>query len=138
MRNRAATQTPNLFRTLGGRVQCVQCQATSKRTGYQCRAPAIKGKRVCRFHGGYSTGPKTEEGRQRCAAAKTTHGRVTSEKRLRRSEASRRLHALESICFARGLLRGNRTPGRKPRAAIDSPESNDGSPMNSTDRSSYK
>jgi len=32
------------------------------------------GKFVCRFHGGLSTGPKTELGRQICAAAKTIHG----------------------------------------------------------------
>jgi hypothetical protein len=30
--------------TLGGRVTCTQCNAQSKRTKLQCRAPAIKGK----------------------------------------------------------------------------------------------
>ena len=39
------------FLTLGGRVQCTQCRAMSKRTRLRCRAPAIKGKAVCRFHG---------------------------------------------------------------------------------------
>ena len=34
-------------------------------------------KRVCRFHGGKSTGPKTEEGRKRCGIAKTVHGGET-------------------------------------------------------------
>ncbi|MDA0630613.1 MAG: HGGxSTG domain-containing protein, partial [Proteobacteria bacterium] len=42
----------------------------SKRTRKQCGAPAMRGKRVCRFHGGLSTGPKSAEGRARCAAAK--------------------------------------------------------------------
>jgi hypothetical protein len=57
-----------------GRIRCTRCQATSKRTKLQCGGPAMKGKLVCRFHGGLSTGPKTELGRQICAAAKTIHG----------------------------------------------------------------
>ena len=28
-----------------------RCQATSKRTGVRCKGPAIRGWRVCRFHG---------------------------------------------------------------------------------------
>jgi len=47
----------------------------SKRTKLQCCGPAMKGKTKCRFHGGLSTGPKTELGRQICAAAKTVHGK---------------------------------------------------------------
>jgi hypothetical protein len=57
-----------------GRIRCARCHATSKRTKLQCGGPAMKGKLVCRFHGGLSTGPKTELGRQICAAAKTIHG----------------------------------------------------------------
>ncbi len=63
------------FLTLGGRVQCTQCNALSKRTRQRCQAPAIKGKTKCRFHGGKSTGPKTKAGRARIAAAHTVHGR---------------------------------------------------------------
>ena len=33
-----------------------RCAAKSKRSGMQCKAPAIKGKRVCRMHGGKSPG----------------------------------------------------------------------------------
>jgi len=29
-----------------------RCSATSKLTGCRCRAPALAGKTVCRFHGG--------------------------------------------------------------------------------------
>jgi len=75
--------------TAGGRIRTKRCQATSKRTGDQCGAPATKGQRVCRFHGGKSTGPKTAEGRARCAASKTIHGHDTREKR-ERSRAKRR------------------------------------------------
>ena len=103
------------FRTAGGRIQCAQCQAMSKRTGVQCRAPASKGKTKCRFHGGKSTGPKTEQGRQRCAAAKTVHGNETTAKRLERSEASARLAVLEMTGYALGFMEGSRTRGPKPK-----------------------
>ncbi len=35
-----------------------RCSATSKRTGQRCRAPAVKGWTVCRFHGAGGGGPK--------------------------------------------------------------------------------
>ncbi len=38
------------------------------------------------FHGGKSTGPVTYGGKQRCAEAKTIHGRETRLKRVNRSE----------------------------------------------------
>ena len=41
----------NTFLTMGGRIRCIQCKAQSKRTKLQCRAPAMKGKAVCRTHG---------------------------------------------------------------------------------------
>ena len=35
-----------------------QCAATSKQTGVQCKQPAIRGRRVCHYHGGKSlSGP---------------------------------------------------------------------------------
>ncbi|MEE2608933.1 MAG: HGGxSTG domain-containing protein [Pseudomonadota bacterium] len=55
------------YTTLGGRIECTQCNALSKRTRQRCKAPAIKGKTKCRFHGGRSTGPKTKAGRARLA-----------------------------------------------------------------------
>jgi len=100
--------------TLGGRVTCQRCQAKSKRTKLQCAAPAQKGKRVCKTHGGRSTGPKTKAGRQRCAEAKTIHGRETREARIERSLASARLAVLEEVGFLFGLMSGGRTRGRRP------------------------
>jgi hypothetical protein len=35
-----------------------RCSATSKRTGCRCRAPALRSKAVCRFHGGRAGAPK--------------------------------------------------------------------------------
>ena len=83
--------------TLGGRIRCPRCQAKSKRTKQQCRSPAIRGKRVCRIHGGKSTGPKTEQGRNLCAAALTIHGRETRQKRARRQQALAELKLLERM-----------------------------------------
>jgi hypothetical protein len=42
----------------------------------------MQGKTKCKFHGGKSTGPVTELGRQICAAAKTVHGKDTRLDRL--------------------------------------------------------
>jgi hypothetical protein len=108
------TNLEQTLTTLGGRVTCNRCQAMSKRTKIQCAAPALNGKRVCKTHGGRSTGPKTEVGRQRCAEAKTIHGRETSETRNKRSIASARLAVLEEVGHKLGFMRGARTRGRKP------------------------
>ena len=102
------------LKTLGGRVICQRCQAKSKRTKLQCAAPALKGKRVCKTHGGRSTGPKTKAGRQRSSKARTVHGRETREARTERSLASARLAVLESVGFSIGLMSGGRTRGRRP------------------------
>jgi hypothetical protein len=48
------------------------------RSGACCRQPAMKNRR-CRMHGGLSTGPRTAEGRARCAAARRTHGFYSAE-----------------------------------------------------------
>ena len=120
------TQTLHLEQTLtalGGRVTCQRCQAKSKRTKLQCAAPALKGKRVCKTHGGRSTGPKTEAGRQRCAEAKTIHGSETREARTERSLASARLAVLEAVGHKLGFMSGTKTRGRKPdRMEVAFPE----------------
>ena len=78
----------------------------------------MKGKRVCLTHGGRSTGPRTEEGRQRCAEAKTIHGNETRKARTERAEAMRRLRVLEDLGHALGIMHGARTRGRKPKISI--------------------
>ena len=83
--------------TLGGRIRCPRCQAKSKRTKQQCRSPAIRGKRVCRIHGGKSTGPKTEQGRNLCGAARTIHGRESRKIRAKRQQALAELKLLERM-----------------------------------------
>jgi hypothetical protein len=53
--------------------QAPRCSATSKRTGCPCRAPAERGKRVCRFHGARAGAPKGP------ANGKYCHGSFTME-----------------------------------------------------------
>ena len=98
----------------GGHIACNQCQATSQRSRQRCKAPAMRGKAVCRTHGGRSTGPKTEAGRQRCAEAKTIHGRERREVRTERSLGSARLAVLEAVGHKLGFMHGSKTRGRKP------------------------
>lgn len=37
-----------------------RCHATSKRSGFQCQAPAVRGKKVCRMHGARAGAPSGE------------------------------------------------------------------------------
>jgi hypothetical protein len=70
--------TSNLV-TGGENISCRRCTALSKRSGEQCKKPAMRGKAVCDFHGGRSTGPKTGGGKVRQRAAVTTSSRYTKE-----------------------------------------------------------
>ncbi len=81
----------------GGRILCARCTAKSKRTSRQCKAPAMRGKSKCRFHGGLSTGPRTREGRNRCAQAKLVHGRDTKEMRQNHREVMSQLKLYAQI-----------------------------------------
>jgi hypothetical protein len=90
--------------TLGGRIRCPRCQAKSKRTKQQCRSPAIRGKRVCRIHGGKSTGPKTEQGRNLCGAARRIHGRETRAIRAKRQQVLAELKLLERMGKGAGFM----------------------------------
>lgn len=52
----------------GNRPQCVPCGARRHRDGQPCEARPEPGKSRCRFHGGRSTGPRTEGGKARSLA----------------------------------------------------------------------
>lgn len=91
--------------TLGGHVRAPRCQAKAKHSGAQCRKAAMRGKAVCRSHGGASTGPKTEAGRQRCAAARTVHGWEGRKTRRVRAENLKELRELETLMIKAGLVR---------------------------------
>lgn len=83
--------------TAGGMIVCRRCNAMSKRTKLQCGGPAMQGKTKCKFHGGKSTGPVSELGRQICATAKTVHGKDTRADRQVHSLAMKRLRLYAQI-----------------------------------------
>ncbi len=76
----------------GGCILARQCRAKSKRTQVQCRAPAVRGYEVCRAHGARG-GPRTAEGRARCAKAKIVHGKETRAIREKAAQSTRRIRA---------------------------------------------
>jgi 3'-phosphoadenosine 5'-phosphosulfate sulfotransferase len=68
----------------------------------------------CRIHGGASTGPRTEAGLARVAAANTKHGRFTKiEKAKAKARAQRvreiwkELKEIENWCIEHGHLKKN-------------------------------
>ena len=87
-----------------------RCGAKTQ-SGEPCKKASMKGRSRCRNHGGCATGPRTEAGRARIAAAHILHGRLTKEKR---AEAKRRakdgrevraeLRSIEQALIAKGLL----------------------------------
>lgn len=102
-----------------------RCGARARTRGNQpCRAPAIKGKRRCRMHGGRSTGPQTLEGCERSKRARWKHGSysVEAEREFRRLKAEyaafnamqRARHAV-LLAGMRLLLKRDRTELRNAR-----------------------
>jgi hypothetical protein len=68
MKNDASRLNPN----------AVRCAAKSKRTGKRCKNPAVRGKRVCRLHGGLSLSGEQRTDKQKAnrppAAGKINRG----------------------------------------------------------------
>lgn len=108
------TTLTKILVTAGGNITCHRCTATSKRTKVQCGAPAERGKKVCRFHGARSTGPRTGVGRLRIALSKTQHGQETRQARAERSAKLAEIASLEDILYLINAATGPRTRGRKP------------------------
>ena len=99
--------------TLGGRITCRRCQVISS-NGQQCRRGAMKNQAVCHGHSELPKGPKTPEGRQRCAAAKYKGLNESRRERVERALGMRRLRELEDLGYLMGIMTGPKTPGRKP------------------------
>ena len=103
-----------LLVTCAGKISCIRCQGTSRRTKLQCGNPALKTSRTnkCKFHGGASTGPKTAEGRQRISASLIVHGHETNKIRAERQLKTVELRVLEDILVLTGGIK--RKAGAKP------------------------
>ncbi len=100
--------------TAGSKITCRRCTALSKRSGEQCKKPALRGKAVCDFHGGRSTGPKTAEGKARQRAAVLKTGDYTKEAMEDRARSLRVLAGLEDALYVLNMTTMPRTRGRKP------------------------
>ena len=122
------SQTTELYLiTAGGKIRCRRCKARSSRTKLQCSKPALKGKAVCGHHGGYSTGPRTKEGKERIRAAHLKHGQETQEARAERSEKSvmfRYLTDIGNYCdlFYKQLKTRGRPPSGYAQLDLKDPE----------------
>jgi len=103
--------------TCGGRIVCRRCKASSVRTKKQCGRPAIKGKSVCQFHGGRSTGPKSEQSKSRLRTLNLKEGFFTAEARENMRKDSIKLRYLEDIGYHLGMI-SVRTRGRKPNGYV--------------------
>ena len=91
------------------------------RKGSLCQRPTVADTGRCPNHGGKSTGPRTEAGRTRIAAAQTKHGRLTKEKRAearQRAQLGREIRAelkqIERWAVSEGLLDRNWKDQFKP------------------------
>jgi hypothetical protein len=106
--------------TAGEKITCPRCTALSKRSGEQCKKPALKTSQTqkCEFHGGRSTGPKTDAGKARQAAAVTTSGRYTKEVIEGRRRSAFTLAGLEDAMYVLNMTTMPRTRGRKPRGYV--------------------
>jgi len=102
--------------TAGGKIICRRCTAKSKRSGAQCKKPALKTSRTqkCQFHGGRSTGPKTDTGKAKQRASVVTLGYHTKEVLAARAHSSRLLASLEDAMYVLKMTDAPRTRGRKP------------------------
>ena len=90
-----------------------RCGARTK-AGGACQRPAVKRTGKCTWHGGKSTGPRTQAGRNKIAALHTTHGRLTKEKReaaRMRAEVGRKVRTeikqIEASLIEQGVLERN-------------------------------
>jgi len=106
--------------TAGGKIVCARCAAKSKRSGEQCKKPALKTSRTqkCEFHGGRSTGPKTEAGKARQRAAVLKSGDYTKEAMEDRARSVRVLAALEDALYVLNMTTMPRSRGRKPNGYL--------------------
>ena len=106
-----------LLVTCAGKINCIRCQGTSRRTKLQCGNPALKTSKTnkCKFHGGASTGARTDEGRQRISASLLVHGHETNKIRAERQLKTLELRQLEDIMALVGMVDGvKRKAGAKP------------------------
>ena len=82
--------------------------------GGACQRPAVKRTGRCTRHGGKSTGPRTQAGRDKLAQLHLKHGKLTKQKRqeaTKRAEVGRKVRAevkrIEARLIEQGVLERN-------------------------------
>ena len=70
-----------------------RCWATSKRSGKQCRAPAVSGKAVCRMHGARGGAPNGNANARK-------HGLYAAQAITRRRELAALMRAMLELAGA--------------------------------------
>lgn len=81
-----------------------RCRART-RNATDCLAPAIRGRRRCRLHGGHSTGPLTSQGRERSRQANIKHGYFSAEAKAERQRVRKMIE--DAKLLARDLREGS-------------------------------
>lgn len=102
--------------TAGGRIRCLRCTAKSSRTKIQCGRPALitSTTKVCQFHGGRGSGPKTNAGKAQIAAAHTKHGEYSKASKAATSAGLAKLSQIDDMLYVLNMTSVKRSPGRKP------------------------
>lgn len=101
--------------TAGGKITCVRCKAYLKKHQRQCLHPAVKNKSCCKWHGGMSTGPRTQEGIERIRKAHLTSGNETLVAKQQRSQQNLKLQMLEQSLYLLNLTNAPRSRGPKAK-----------------------
>ena len=84
----------------------VRCSFATQEHAQETPAGALVMKRtVVVLHGGKSTGPRTDEGRQRIAKAHFKHGRRSNAYLQQRHDLKAELRAIEADLIKTGLLK---------------------------------
>ena len=87
-----------------------QCTARAKSTQHRCLNPAAYGCRTCRLHGAR----KRSSIKAGIDHPNYLHGTETLPAKRKRSVKLAELRVIENDLLDRGLIRGNKTSGRKP------------------------
>ena len=80
-----------------------KCLALTRR-GTVCQKPLLKSKSRCKLHGGLSSGPRTEQGKARIAAAHFKHGRRSKRFVQMRAKIWKELREIEARMKADGFI----------------------------------
>ena len=99
--------------TMGGRIRCLRCTASSSRTKRQCAKPALKisKSQKCAHHGGR---PHSAEVLKRIADANTLHGQATKEAKNQYRVDAVHIRQLDDAMHVLKMSDGPRIRGRKP------------------------